>query len=34
MYDAIIDNKNIIEQGNLNEDEVFDLVHESYLKNN
>lgn len=34
MYDAIIDNKDIIEQGNLNEDDVFDLVHQSYLKNN
>lgn len=34
MYDAIIYNKDIIEQGNLSEDEIFDLVHQSYLKNN
>lgn len=32
MYDAIITNKDIIEQGNLNEDDVFDLVFQSYRK--
>lgn len=31
MYNAIIDNKDIIEQGNLNEDDIFKTIHTSYL---
>lgn len=32
MYDAIIDNKDTIEKGNLDDEDKYDLIYRSYLK--